>query len=139
MTKGELRFNEIKDEYLKQFERTTGQKLDTLYYEDGFIHMGKNPVTNKRQISEFEEMLAALKERPDFIRAENKKWVAKLVTVTLTTRVIVEEGASDENIFEAAREGLKTKAKEEMFDNLDKIENDSECPYGTFDEDKQAN
>lgn len=66
------------------------------------------------------------------------KKVAKLVTVVLTTRVVVDENASDENIFEAAREGLKTKAKEEMFENLDKIEDDTECPYGTFEGEKKG-
>jgi phosphoribosyl-dephospho-CoA transferase len=55
--------------------------------------------------------------------------VAKLVSVTLTTRVVVDENASDEQIFDAALPRLKEKAKEEMFENLDDIVNDMECPY----------
>jgi hypothetical protein len=55
--------------------------------------------------------------------------VAKLVTVTFITRVIVDENASDEQIFEAARPTLKQKAAEEMFENLESIVDDTECPY----------
>jgi hypothetical protein len=55
--------------------------------------------------------------------------VAKLVTVTFVTRVVVDENASDEQIFEAARPQLKQKAAEEMFENLEEIKDDTECPY----------
>lgn len=58
-----------------------------------------------------------------------KKKVAKLVYVSFLTRVIVNEDASDEEIFEAARPELKKKAAEEMFENLEKIKDDTECPY----------
>lgn len=61
--------------------------------------------------------------------------VAKLVTVTFVTRVIVDENASDEQIFEAARPELKHKAAEEMFENLEDIKNDTECPYGDDEDD----
>lgn len=61
--------------------------------------------------------------------------VAKLVTIVLTTRVVVDENESDENIFEKARPMLKLKAEEEMFENLESIEDDKECPVGTFEED----
>jgi hypothetical protein len=64
-----------------------------------------------------------------------KKKKALLVTVEFTTRVIVDEDASAENIFEAARPRLKQKAAEEMFENVSSIEPDIECPFGTFDED----
>jgi predicted metal-dependent hydrolase len=137
MTKGELKFNEIKDEYLKHYERTSGKKLDKLYYQDGYVHMVRT-MLSKHQISEFETMLATLKERPDFIRAENKKWVAKLVTVSLTTRIIVEEGTTDEDILAKAESALKELARTELSENLDKIEDDTECPYGTFKTDKQT-
>lgn len=62
--------------------------------------------------------------------------VAKLVTITLTTRVVVDENISDEQIFEVARPELKRKAAEEMFENLEKIEDDTECPYPTLSHDK---
>jgi hypothetical protein len=43
--------------------------------------------------------------------------------------VVVDENASDEEIFEAARPMLKIKAAEEMFENLEEIINDDECPF----------
>ena len=58
-----------------------------------------------------------------------KKKVAKLVTVSFMTRVVVDEDASDEEIFEAARPMLKLKAAEEMFENLEEIIDDLECPF----------
>ncbi len=61
------------------------------------------------------------------------KKVAKLVTVSFITRVIVDENASDEIIFEEARPYLKQKAAEEMFDNLISIEADTECPFNEDD------
>jgi hypothetical protein len=64
-----------------------------------------------------------------------KKQVAKLIAVSFITRVIVDEDASDETIFEAARPRLKQKAQEEMFENLEFIEDDTECPFGVMDTD----
>lgn len=61
--------------------------------------------------------------------------VAKLVSIMLTTRVVVDENESDENTFEKARPMLKLKAEEEMWENLDAIVDDKECPAGTLDED----
>jgi len=55
--------------------------------------------------------------------------VAKLITVTFITRVIVDSNASDEQIFEKGRVSLKQKANEEMFENLESIEDDIDCPY----------
>ena len=60
--------------------------------------------------------------------------VAKLVKVSFVTRVVVDENESDENIFEKARTELKQKADEEMFENLESIEDDIECPYGTIED-----
>lgn len=57
------------------------------------------------------------------------KKVAKLVTVTFITRVVVDENSSDEQIFEAARPMLKLKAQEEMFENLESIVDDLESPH----------
>lgn len=56
---------------------------------------------------------------------------AKLVTVTLVTRVVCDDEASDEAIFELARHQLKQKAAEEMFENLESIEDDEADPYGS--------
>lgn len=62
--------------------------------------------------------------------------VAKLVTIVLTTRVVVDESANDEQIFETARKGFANKLHEESLDNIEKIELDTECPFGTFETDK---
>ena len=64
------------------------------------------------------------------------KQVAKLVAVSLLTRVIVDEGASDEEILDKAKERFLEKIhNDEVEENLEYIKNDIECPYGTlFDE-----
>ena len=56
--------------------------------------------------------------------------VAKLVTVILTTRVIVEQGTSDEEVTNQAKLNLIAKIKNnEAYENLESVENDTECPY----------
>lgn len=67
------------------------------------------------------------------------KKVAKIVYVTFITRVIVDENATDEQIFEAARPELKRKADEEMFENLDGIKDDIECPYNPNEKNNNEN
>lgn len=58
--------------------------------------------------------------------------IAKLVSVSLKTRVVVSENASDEEIMELAIPQLCLKLKEEgVFDNLENIEDDLICPYET--------
>ena len=57
--------------------------------------------------------------------------VAKLVMVSLMTRVIVDENATDEQIIEASYEGFQAKLdNRELGDNLESIEDDEEVPYG---------
>lgn len=63
------------------------------------------------------------------------KKVAMLVTFSFVTRVIVDEDASEEDIVNAAKEGIQEKVNnDELWDNLDKIEEDEECPYSEEDE-----
>jgi hypothetical protein len=58
--------------------------------------------------------------------------IALLVTVTLTTRVVVEDNATDEMIAEASKRGLRAKIlNDEIVENMDAI-NDTECPYGSI-------
>lgn len=134
MTKGEKRFNELKEQFEKDFERTTGKKLGKIYYKDGFVHI-ESSFNHHHRISDFEEMCVRISMRKDFITKNNSGKVAKLVTVTFTTRVVVDENESEENIFEKARPRLKIKAEEEMWENLESIVDDNECPAGTLDED----
>ena len=56
--------------------------------------------------------------------------VAKLVYISMITRVIVDEGATDEEILDAARPEFLNKVKDESLgENLEKIVDDEECPY----------
>jgi hypothetical protein len=61
--------------------------------------------------------------------------VAKLVYVTLATRVIVDENASESEILELAGIKLAEKIQHELTEHLESIEDDIECPYDPeFDE-----
>ena len=64
---------------------------------------------------------------------------AKLVSVTLTTRVIVDENATENEIINAASVKLAEKAQNELHENItsDDIIDDIECPYDE-DFDKEA-
>lgn len=63
--------------------------------------------------------------------------VAKLVTVTFITRVIVKKGATDEQIMQAAKPNIQAKIdNDELLENLESIKDDTECPFGTLDDDK---
>lgn len=58
-----------------------------------------------------------------------KNKVAKLVYVTLLTRVIVEEDATEEDIMELAVPKLSESLMDAPYENLEKIVDDAECPY----------
>lgn len=75
------------------------------------------------------------KHRPDVV-PELVKPVAKLVTVSLCTRVIVDENATDLEILEACKSNFVARVELELGENLESITDDTECPYGTFDTDK---
>jgi hypothetical protein len=64
--------------------------------------------------------------------------VAKLVYVTLATRVIVDENASESEILELAGIKLAEKIQNELTEHLEEIEDDIECPYDPdFDEESE--
>jgi len=63
--------------------------------------------------------------------------VAKLVSVSLMTRVIVDADASDSDIIELAYVRLSEKLANEPLEHLDEIVDDTECPFGTFDDDNE--
>jgi hypothetical protein len=60
--------------------------------------------------------------------------VAKLVAISLLTRVIVDENATEEEILGKAVPKFMEKVNEEIGEHLEYIVDDEECPYGTFDE-----
>lgn len=55
--------------------------------------------------------------------------VAKLVTVILTTRILVEEGADEQTIMELAIPKLSEKLMDEPFEHIEEIVDDTECPF----------
>lgn len=55
--------------------------------------------------------------------------IAKLVYVSLMTRVVVDEGATDEEIMELAVPKLSENFMNAPFENLESIIDDIECPY----------
>lgn len=57
------------------------------------------------------------------------KKVAKLVTVSLTTRVVVNEDASEQDIIDKASKNLVDKVHNELMENIEAIQDDIECPY----------
>ena len=64
--------------------------------------------------------------------------VAKLVTITMSTRVIVDENASESDIIELASIRMSEKIQYEFNENLESIEDDIECPYNPeFDEEHE--
>ena len=55
--------------------------------------------------------------------------VAKLVYVSMVTRVIVDEGATEEQIINVAQYKFMDKVQTELCENLENIVDDTECPY----------
>jgi hypothetical protein len=55
--------------------------------------------------------------------------VAKLVRMTLTTRIIVDGDARDSDIIKIAIPKFIDKVANECHENIDSIEDDFECPY----------
>jgi hypothetical protein len=64
--------------------------------------------------------------------------VAKLVTITMKTRIIVDENASECDIIELASIRMSEKIQHEFNENLESIVDDIECPYNPeFDEEHE--
>jgi uncharacterized protein (UPF0212 family) len=58
--------------------------------------------------------------------------VAKLVYVSLVTRVIVDETASETEIMELAVPKLTEKLMDEPLEHIEEIVEDDECPYDSY-------
>jgi len=64
--------------------------------------------------------------------------VAKLVTITMKTRILVDENASESDIIELTSIRMSEKIQYEFNENLESIEDDIECPYNPeFDEEHE--
>jgi hypothetical protein len=55
--------------------------------------------------------------------------VAKLVYVSLATRVVVDANATDYQILESANPNFLEKVNTELGEHLEEIIDDKECPY----------
>ena len=55
--------------------------------------------------------------------------VAKLVYISMVTRVIVDEDATEEQIVKASRENFIRKVNLELGENMEEILDDEECPF----------
>lgn len=67
--------------------------------------------------------------------------IAKLVCVSLMTRVIVEDNLSEDKLLEEAMKQARPQfidkiENDGLADHLESLEDDEECPFGTFDTDK---
>lgn len=60
--------------------------------------------------------------------------VAKLVLLSVMTRVVVEEGADDSAIFDAAQEKLKGYGWD--IGDMESVKDDTELPFGELDGEK---
>jgi len=58
--------------------------------------------------------------------------VAKLVCISLMTRVIVEDTLTEEEVIEKARYNFKCILDDSLHENVESVEEDEECPYGSF-------
>jgi len=58
--------------------------------------------------------------------------VAKLVSISLMTRVIVDENATEDEIIKASRSQFLDIVKADLGDNIEEIVDDEECPFGTM-------
>ncbi len=56
------------------------------------------------------------------------KKIAKLVYYSFVTRVIVDEGTSDEDIVELSRPSMEFKVRHDLHENLEEILDDIEVP-----------
>lgn len=63
--------------------------------------------------------------------------VAKLVSVHPMVRVVVDETATEHEIYKAALHGLVAALYENWMENVDEIKDDTECPYGSLPKDRE--
>lgn len=55
--------------------------------------------------------------------------VAKLVYMSMVTRVIVDEDATEDQIIQASKDSFIEKVRNELGENLEEIVDDEEVPY----------
>ena len=74
-----------------------------------------------------------MKIKKNHIKTKNKVHrVAKLVTISLMTRVVVPYNATDEEIMEQTKKQFIQQINSELFDNVISIKKDKEIPFVPF-------
>lgn len=73
---------------------------------------------------------SCLDEPVEFVSEEGEFMVAKLVDVSLRTRVVVNANSTDEEIVQIAKPKFLDKIHNELMENLEEIYNDDEIPCG---------
>jgi hypothetical protein len=69
-------------------------------------------------------------------KQNNMAKVAKLITFSLTTRIVVDENATEEEMIAASYSKIQDKIdNRELGDNLVEVEDDEEMPFGTANDD----
>lgn len=64
--------------------------------------------------------------------------VAKLVCISLMTRVVVDEDADELETMKVVKDRILAKIQnDELLDNLEFIEDDTECPFGSLPSDQE--
>lgn len=61
--------------------------------------------------------------------------VAKLVYISLATRVVVDENATEDEIIQASRANFIDKIQVELGEYIEEIVNDTELPFGEIPDD----
>lgn len=98
---GEQRFNDIKDEYIKQYKRINNKDV-TLKYEKGFvvIIIKDSLFRHRYRVSEFEVMTKNIALRPDY--SPEKPPVKKTFETILKPEEVIKEDGGQAMIFTAS-------------------------------------
>lgn len=124
------------DLYIEKWSREAEIEWLGSDYEANCEYIDFIDAFSKRKLEEFkqEAFIHHTEERP--------KKKAKLVSFTLTTRVVVDENempeCEEEDAIEKALEKIKANPEDYLvFENFDGIYDDEDCPYGSLDCDKE--
>lgn len=73
------------------------------------------------------------------MKVANTNKVSKLIEFSLKTRIVVDVDATEDEMIKASYSKIQDKiTNRELGDNLVEIEDDEECPFGTFDTDNPS-
>jgi hypothetical protein len=104
--------------------------IDNIVYLNGEVFDNPSKTELNRVNGEFKRVTIEDYMNLDVVFLENSitNKVAKLVYVSMVARVVVDEGATDEDILKASKVKFIDKVKTELNENLEEIVDDIECP-----------